>query len=347
MGGKRVAVCSHMVPFTTGGIELHATSLVDALNRAGHRAEWIRIPFSFGPVDRVVPSALTWRFIDLKDITGTPPDVAICLSFPSYLVEHPNKIVWLCHQHRAAYELFGTPRSNFADDDQGRYFRSVIQRLDTQTFGEVKRFFANSQNVANRLLASHGYRAEVLWVPPVNTVAPGPTSWEPFILHVGRLTSLKRPELVVEALAHAPDARVVFAGKGDVEEALQALARDLGVAERVTFAGFVDAASLSDYYRRCSGVVFTPFDEDFGLVPGEAFLARKPVITCTDSGGGRELVEDGVTGYVVEPTATTIADAMTRLLSDGKAARQMGEAGHARMAGVTWPEVVRRLEAVF
>ncbi len=50
-------------------------------------------------------------------------------------------------------------------------------------------------------------------------------------------------------------------------------------------------------------MVYPPFDEDFGYVTLEAFLARKPVVTCTDSGGPNEFVVDGVNGYVCEPDA--------------------------------------------
>ena len=62
-----------------------------------------------------------------------------------------------------------------------------------------------------------------------------------------------------------------------------------------------------ELYAGALAVVFAPFDEDFGYVTLESFLARKPVITAIDAGGPLEFVEDGVNGAVCEPTAAAIA----------------------------------------
>jgi glycosyltransferase involved in cell wall biosynthesis len=343
---KRIAICTHMVPFTWGGLESLASGLRDALLSAGYQVEWLRIPFSFGPPERSVTSALAWRLVDLRDMAGAALDVALCLAFPSYLVEHPRKVVWLCHQHRAAHELFGTPLG-FPDDAQGRALQASVQRMDVQALGEAKYLFAISRNVAERLRRSTGFSAEPLLVPPSFEPPAGPPTFEGFALHVGRLTALKRAHLLLEALAARPRLRAVFAGSGDLEAELKARAEALGVKGRAEFTGFVEAERLKDYYRRCSVVVFTPRDEDYGLVVGEAFLCGKPVVSCADSGGGLELIEDGVNGLVVPPTGEALGAALEPLLSDPARCRSMGERGRERIAQHTWPGVVRALEKHF
>ena len=75
------------------------------------------------------------------------------------------------------------------------------------------------------------------------------------------------------------------------------------VAGRVELPGFVTDDDLVALLAGCLGVVYAPYDEDYGYVTLQAFLAGKPVITTTDSGGVLEWVEHGVTGLVVEPTA--------------------------------------------
>src|SRR6185295_8028121 len=214
------------------------------------------------------------------------------MSFPAYLVNHPNKVVWLCHQHRAAYDLFGK-LGGFPDDEQGRYLRDVVERMDLRGLGSARHIFSNSRNVARRLLDSTGLHADVLWVPPPFEPPAAEPAYEGFALHVGRLTELKRPHLLVEALARRKGLRAVFAGSGLQEGALRARAAELGVAGQIQFAGFVEPAALRDLYRRCSAVFYTPVDEDYGMVTGEAFLAQKPVISCTDSGGALELIDEG------------------------------------------------------
>ena len=57
---------------------------------------------------------LAWRLLDLSEVDGQRIDLVIATRFPSYLVKHPNKVVWLVHQLRQAYDLHGTRYSDFA-----------------------------------------------------------------------------------------------------------------------------------------------------------------------------------------------------------------------------------------
>ena len=99
---------------------------------------------------------------------------------------------------------------------------------------------------------------------------------------------------------------------------------------------------LVELYANARAVVFAPFDEDYGYVTLEAFLARKPVVTATDSGGTLAFVEDGVSGLVCEPRAEALGAAYDALADRGRAAA-LGEAGHARAAAVTWDGVIEKL----
>jgi glycosyltransferase involved in cell wall biosynthesis len=90
-------------------------------------------------------------------------------------------------------------------------------------------------------------------------------------------------------------------------------------------------------------VCFPPFDEDYGFVTAEAFASGKAVITCRDSGGPAELVEDGVSGFVCDPSPGAIALALARVMEDRALAERMGQA--ARVAGerLNWADAVRQL----
>ena len=82
----------------------------------------------------------------------------------------------------------------------------------------------------------------------------------------------------------------MIAGDGPDRERLEALARERGLNGRAEFAGRVDDDELADLYARCLAVYYAPVDEDFGMVPYEAFLSEKPVLTTTDAGGPLEVV---------------------------------------------------------
>jgi glycosyltransferase involved in cell wall biosynthesis len=96
-------------------------------------------------------------------------------------------------------------------------------------------------------------------------------------------------------------------------------------------------------YAGAGAVVFPPFDEDYGYITLEAFLARKPVVTTTDAGGPLEFVDDGVTGLVTAPEAGSLASAMSRIVGDAGLARALGEAGYERARGISWESVIDRL----
>ena len=111
----------------------------------------------------------------------------------------------------------------------------------------------------------------------------------------------------------------------------------------MTFLGTVDDDQLIQLYKDALAVVYPPFDEDFGYVTLEAFLSRKPVITCTDSGGPNEFVVDGVNGFVCEPAPSALAAAINRLADDRRLAGTLGEAGREAARLITWDGVIEKL----
>ena len=136
---------------------------------------------------------------------------------------------------------------------------------------------------------------------------------------------MKRVDLIVRALAHVDRPwRLVVVGDGPLRPQLEASPRPraLPIASRSP-AAIDDAAARRPLRRRAVAVVFPPYDEDYGYVTLEAFLARKPVVTTTDAGGPLEFVDDGVTGLVAAPDADSLASAMSRIA---------GQAGLARAA---------------
>ena len=102
---------------------------------------------------------------------------------------------------------------------------------------------------------------------------------------------------------------------------------------------------LIDLLAGARALLFTPFEEDYGYVTLEAFLARKPVITTSDAGGPLEFVEDGVNGFVTAPAADAMAAAIARVTADAAGAARLGEAGHARARLISWDGVVEQLMA--
>ena len=338
----RIAVCAPQAPFLHGGAEIVAERLVEELRRREHEADLVTIPYKWYPGTRVLSQALLWRLVDLTESDGRPIDLAIATKFPSYVVRHPNKVVWLLHQFRQAYELDRTELGQFGEEPVDRATRRAVHRLDRATLGEARRVFATSRNVAERLQRSTGIEADVLPHPPQD-LDYRCEAYEEFVLSVGRLDRAKRVDLLLEAAAAANGLRFVIAGDGPDRERLETIAAGLRLDGRVSFAGRVDAGELADLYARCLAVFYAPVDEDFGMVPYEAFLAQKPVITTRDAGGPLEVVEDGRTGLVCEADPRAIAEACAWLAEHRDQARNFGRAGGERAQRVTWGAAIDRL----
>src|SRR5919199_6695178 len=162
----RIAVCRPQVPFVRGGAEIFADDLVAELRARDHDAELVTVPFKWYPGERVLTQAFLWRLLDLDEADGRPVDLVIATKFPSYVVRHPRKVVWLLHQFRQAYELDRTELGQFGESAHDRALRRKVQRLDRTTLGEARKVFATSRNVADRLKRSTGIDAEVMPHPP-------------------------------------------------------------------------------------------------------------------------------------------------------------------------------------
>jgi len=180
------------------------------------------------------------------------------------------------------------------------------------------------------------------------------------VLQLGRLVPRKGIDNVVRALALMPGphpSRLVVVGGGSVEPdetvtpeigRLRALAAELGVDERVHFAGRRERTELRDWYLAADVFVTTPWYEPFGITPLEAMACGTPVIGSA-VGGVQYTVLDGVTGYLVPPrNPQALADRLDELQRNPALAAALGRAGVRRVRSqFTWEQVALRLARVY
>ena len=348
----RVVIATVMTPFIHGGAEVLAAGLVEALQAAGHAAALVSIPFNPSDAETIPDQMLACRLIDLRKIDGVAVDRVVALKFPAYLVSHPQKVVWLLHQHRAAYDLWDHPLGDLRSAARGRIVRGIIQRGDRQMGKEARAVFTIADNVSRRLKQFSGINSIPLYHPPAGAdsffCAEGVGD---YLFFPSRISATKRQDLVIEALALTREpVKIKLAGVADSPpygEKLKRLARDLGVAWRVEWMGFVNDAQKRECYAHARAVVFPPLDEDYGYITLEAMLASKAVITCHDSGGPLEFILPGRTGLVTAPKAEDLALAMDALWQDHARAADYGRAGrlHYDTLGLSWSHVVKTLLA--
>jgi glycosyltransferase involved in cell wall biosynthesis len=342
----RVVVVTSSPLFAEGGHLVIARALVQALRERGHDAGmWITPQNRFGRQGAAYLA--TWLSDLASPEVGCRIDTVISMRYPSYAVRHPHHVCWLNHTMREYYDLWdqfaGTLPPAYRAKEAVR--RTLIHTADRWLLRRnVRRVFAQSTTIQGRLASDLGVQSEVLY-PPAPPRDYRCESYDPFIFAVSRLAPLKRLDLLVDALAlpAAGDARCVIAGDGSELDSLRRKIDALGLQSRVSLIGRADALTLVDHLARCRAVCFVPSAEDFGLVTVEAFASRKAVITCTDSGGPAEIVEDGVNGFVVEPTPEAVAGAIGNVMGDRALAERLGAAALSAAARQSWDAAVSRL----
>ncbi len=347
----RIVISTVQIPFIRGGAEHLAEGLRDALVAAGHQAEIVAVPFRWSPPEKIVDHILACRLLDTNQAGGSSVDRIIGLKFPAYFMPHPNKVLWILHQHRPAYELWNHSLGDLVRAPNGLQIRDIIREADQVLLSEAKAVYTISANVSRRLRKFCQKESTPLYHPPPGAEQFYTAKAQDYLFFPSRQGPLKRQELVLAALMRtAHPVKVIFAGEADhppYAEQLQYLARTLGVQHRVQWLGRITDEQKREYYARSLGVIFPPIDEDYGYVTLEAMLSSKAVITCQDSGGPLEFVAHNETGLVAEPTPDNLAAAMDQLWTDRDKARHQGVKGKERYDGlnISWREVLRRLAA--
>jgi glycosyltransferase involved in cell wall biosynthesis len=326
----RILVLGVKVPFTHGGQEVLVASLVKKLRERGHEADTVELPYNPLPKQNLLAQVALWRSLDLSSCAGKEVDLVIATKFPSYFARHPKKSVWLVHQLRSLYDLYGGQFSDIGDDPRDETLRRLLTDADTKALGECAYSSAISKNVADRLKVFNGLSASVLYPPlPLGdryrSEAP-----KPYVLSVGRICRIKRLDLMINALPLIDGLSLKVVGVSDEPGAMDFFKNEIAkhnLESRVEFLGRVSDDDLLSLYAQATGVFYAPFDEDYGYVTLEGMASGRPIVTATDSGGTLEFVRDGVNGFVTAPTPEGIAAAFNVLVQNpGKASEMRAQA---------------------
>lgn len=334
-------------------------------------AVWAAAPEYF----RYLALVEAFRAIDLPGA-----DVVLTTQPPSFAVDHPRTLAVFYHHLRIYYDLSDAyVEAGFVEPEVHECARTCLRAVDQPLLESVRHLLAPSTEVERRLAEYNGLRENVsLYQAGVAfrrsiTAAPGKRGARN-VLCVSRHEWPKRTELFVEAMKHLPDLRGTMVGGGgrlawakQVDAQLSAPGADLGSVDsralwmnrgelreselavpvrssNVEFLGHISDGRLDRLFTGALCVVAPAYLEDYGLTAIEAMTYGKPVIVCADGGGLVDTVEDGVNGFVVEPTGAAIAAAVRRLSSDHDLAATMADNAREQAATYTWERAMQQLD---
>ena len=174
------------------------------------------------------------------------------------------------------------------------------------------------------------------------------------VLFVGRLVPYKGLEYLlsaIEILQHKfSDIHLMIVGEGELKLKLEQLTEELGIKRLVDFVGHVPNSSLPPFYTSSDLVVLPSVSrlEAFGITLIEAMACGKPVVASSIPGPG-EVVEDGITGYLVPPRdAVALAEAISIIVRDERLANRMGKEGRRRVEeNYTWERVASYYDRMY
>jgi len=344
----KIAIATVQVPFITGGAEVLVKGLQNELKKRHHLTEIVSIPFKWYPSESLINSMIMGRMIDLTEVNGEKIDLIIAMKFPAYYCYHPNKVIWLMHQHRQAYDFWDTDFSDICKWDDGNFIRNSIFKNDKQFLLESQKIFTIAGNVSKRLDKFNNIKSTVLYPPPLNYRTLHCNGYENFIFYPSRIDKMKRQRVLVEAAEYIKsDVKIYIAGGcGNAETAyLEKMITAKKLETKVKLLGYISEDKKIDLYSRCLAVYFGAYDEDYGYITLESFFSKKPVIVHKDAGGPLEFVEHGKNGFVLDEDPKLVADKIDIFAQNKYFAKALGINGYNSLAAknINWDYVINRL----
>ncbi|MBI5159678.1 glycosyltransferase [Candidatus Micrarchaeota archaeon] len=314
---------------------------------------------------RFVPSLLPKRvrdaaiageqFFNLK--IQSDYDVVNLQGTPSEWARNKNKpAVWFCHTpNREAFDLYEWRMRKRNVLEKALYASAIraYRHFEFKTVPNIEFIFANSRNTQERIKKFLGLESEVL-NPGVEFGEFSKGKYGDYFFYPSRIAPEKRFELAIEAFRKFKEKwkgrkmRFVIAGalvrsRADHVAYFERIKKMLGEDGEILLD--VDSKKLNELYAGCRAVVYTPINEDFGIIPLEAGASFKPCIAVNE-GGPKEVIVQGETGYLVNSTDEMAVRMAELAESKVKCAELGGNAGKRVKEKFSWDAFLTRFEQV-
>lgn len=273
-------------------------------------------------------------------------DVVIANDFPSNLATIRNKrVLWVCYSpKRYLYDLkefYLGEKKNFGKI-LFRIRQIILKPLDKISARRASIITVASNNVQKRVNKYYKRKA-ILINHGIHIEEYKQGKYKPYFVSVSRLITPKRVDMIVKAMAHIKTKGVELhiIGSGPELNNIKQLSKKL---RNIKFLGEVSQQFLINQYANCTGLIYVPIDEDWGLAPLEAAASGKLTIGCNE-GGLKETIKDKETGFLIDCVdELKIADKIDFLMKNKGLAQKMGLSALENVKKFDWRGILPKFE---
>ncbi len=258
---------------------------------------------------------------------------------PSHWVRNKNeRVLWYCHTPlRDVYDLYNYRLSLKKPYQKPVYMAgsSLVRRIDRSIVRDLEMIVANSSNTKSRIEKYLGRTDAKVLSGGVEYELYKNAGDGKYFIYPSRISPNKRQDYAIRAFSAfkrlMPGYKLLIVGQVSKDKQFQEYYNDVAALARRTrdVRLILDSGEeeLRRLYSRATAVLYTPMNEDYGLVPLEAMASGKPIISVNE-GGPRDTIRDGKTGYLVDSEAA-MADKMRVVASDPALSEELGKNGQA------------------
>lgn len=260
---------------------------------------------------------------------------------PSHWIRNKNeRVLWYCHTPlRDVYDLYNYRLSLKKPHQRPVHIigTKFVKMIDQRMAKSIERIVVNSYNVRSRVIKYYGRRDSTVLGGGVDYYLYNRGEDKKYFVYPSRISPNKRQEFAIRAFNHfkrqVKGYRLVIVGPVSQDKFYYNYYRKIvalaGAVGDINIITNVDDRKLIDLYSNCTGVLYPPLNEDYGLVPLEAMASFKPVIGVRE-GGIKETVEDGKTGILVD-TTEEMGNAMRRIAENPSLSKEFGKNGREKV----------------
>ncbi len=282
-------------------------------------------------------------------------DVINAHMVPSHWIRNKNeRVLWYVHTpFRDVYDLyeFRMRLKKFYQKPVHWAGIKAVRGIDQNVVKHIEGILSNSYNTRSRIVKYYGRKDATVLNGGVEYEKYSNNGTEKYFLYPARFSPNKRQEYAMEAFRlfekKIKGYKLLLVGPVSKDKAYYdyylRIAEEAKKSSAIKIIKDVDDEKLKDLYSRCAAVLYTPVNEDYGLVPLEAMASSKPIIAVNE-GGPKETVEDGKTGFLVD-SEQAMAEKMAAVAENPQISEELGKNGRKRvMDSYSWKAFFREFD---